>query len=355
MKKILLFLLLISSISFSQNASTYFPSNLGYKWYYKNVSLDSNNNPISGSTTYRIDSFAVIQMYKGLLANVVRFKDNLTSLNQNTPYNDTTYYNFQTTIAWVYTKILSRLPGFDTTGFGGFISSLENWYNIFRFANTINLSYIIFTKDTTIVINSVTLPLRVTLAGKRLNDENVTVETGTYPAKKFIITQRLGYLITFPITIEIPILTRPDTVYISSGIWVVKESIPFVKIDLSILGYPIIPIPGKVTQLTNPSIGITPISNIIPSNYKLYQNYPNPFNSISKIKYQISKVQIKNQKVKLDLFNSSGQIINILVNEEQEPGIYEVTFDGSNLSSGTYFYRLSIGDYSETKKLILLK
>jgi hypothetical protein len=95
-------------------------------------------------------------------------------------------------------------------------------------------------------------------------------------------------------------------------------------------------------------------NNIITS-YKVYQNYPNPFNSISKIKYQIAKTHIKNQKVQLIIYNSLGQEIEKLVNEEQEPGTYEVTFDGSNLPSGVYFYKLRTGNYTETMKMLMIK
>jgi hypothetical protein len=110
------------------------------------------------------------------------------------------------------------------------------------------------------------------------------------------------------------------------------------------------------------TIKVKKISTEIPSRFILYQNYPNPFNSISKIKYQISKIQIKNQKVKLAVYNSLGQVVAILINREQEPGTYEVTFDGNNLASGIYFYQLRTGDpdksgqvFVETKRFVLLK
>jgi hypothetical protein len=103
------------------------------------------------------------------------------------------------------------------------------------------------------------------------------------------------------------------------------------------------------------SVGLNNISTLIPNEFKLEQNYPNPFNPISKIKYQIAKTKIKNQKVQLIIYNSLGQEIETLVNETQEPGTYEVTFDGSNLASGVYFYRLETSDFVQTKKMILLK
>lgn len=106
------------------------------------------------------------------------------------------------------------------------------------------------------------------------------------------------------------------------------------------------------------------ISSNIPSEFKLFQNYPNPFNPVTNIKYQIARLangQIKNSYVKLEVFDVSGRIIKTLVNREQKPGEYSVEFDGSNLSSGIYFYRIQITNekggvlYVETKKAILIK
>jgi hypothetical protein len=102
-------------------------------------------------------------------------------------------------------------------------------------------------------------------------------------------------------------------------------------------------------------IGINPISVEVPNVFILEQNYPNPFNPISKIRYKISNTQIKNQIVKLIVYNSIGEEVAALVNEEQSPGTYEVTFDGSMIPSGVYFYRMNVGDFSETRKMVLIK
>jgi photosystem II stability/assembly factor-like uncharacterized protein len=96
-------------------------------------------------------------------------------------------------------------------------------------------------------------------------------------------------------------------------------------------------------------------NNEIPKEFILYQNYPNPFNSISKIKYQLSNIQIKNQKVKLIIYNSIGQKEMTLIDKVQGPGIYEVSFDGSNLASGIYFYQLQVNDFMQVKKMVLIK
>jgi hypothetical protein len=103
-------------------------------------------------------------------------------------------------------------------------------------------------------------------------------------------------------------------------------------------------------------IGINKISDIVPSSYSLQQNYPNPFNPVTKIKFDL-KTEVRSQKseVKLIIYDITGREIITLVNEQLNPGTYEVTFDGSNLPSGVYFYRLTSGNFVDTKKLILLK
>ncbi|MFH1195795.1 MAG: GEVED domain-containing protein [bacterium] len=89
-----------------------------------------------------------------------------------------------------------------------------------------------------------------------------------------------------------------------------------------------------------------------PSTFELFQNYPNPFNPTTVISYQlpvVSKVQIK-------VYDILGNEVETLVNETKEPGIYQVEFDGSNLSSGIYFYKLQTGNgLNIIKKLVLMK
>ena len=95
----------------------------------------------------------------------------------------------------------------------------------------------------------------------------------------------------------------------------------------------------------------SPQNQNLVNSFTLYQNYPNPFNPKSNIKYQIAKAGL----VSLFVYNILGRKIYELVNEYKSPGTYEIEFDGSDLSSGVYFYRLTSGKYSETKKLILMK
>jgi hypothetical protein len=102
---------------------------------------------------------------------------------------------------------------------------------------------------------------------------------------------------------------------------------------------------------TGNPMGIVPISTEIPKEYKLMQNYPNPFNPSTVISFQLLVVG----KVSLKVYDELGRELATLVNEKLNPGTYEVTFDGSKLTSGVYFYRLQSGEFTDTKRLVLLK
>ncbi len=92
------------------------------------------------------------------------------------------------------------------------------------------------------------------------------------------------------------------------------------------------------------------------NDFRLSQNYPNPFNPVTKINYTIpSNVNGEISNVKLIIYNNLGMEVKTLVNETQSAGNYEVNFNGENLSSGVYFYVLKAGNFTETKKMTLLK
>lgn len=105
------------------------------------------------------------------------------------------------------------------------------------------------------------------------------------------------------------------------------------------------------TGIISSPVNINSTSDYIPGKFDLRQNYPNPFNPKTIIKYQCPN----SNYVSLKVFNILGYEISTLVNERKNPGIYEVEFDGSNFSSGIYFYRLQTGNYIVTKSMMLLK
>jgi photosystem II stability/assembly factor-like uncharacterized protein len=108
---------------------------------------------------------------------------------------------------------------------------------------------------------------------------------------------------------------------------------------------------GILKTSTGGGIFVNNISTEVPDNYSLHQNYPNPFNPSTNIKFEI----LKNENVTLTIYDMLGREISTLVNEKLQPGTYEVTFDGSNLPSGAYFYKLTSGNFVETKKMLMIK
>ena len=105
----------------------------------------------------------------------------------------------------------------------------------------------------------------------------------------------------------------------------------------------------ELWKLTYEPTGIKIKSSAL--NFKLHQNYPNPFNSSSIITFSIPRKEM----VTLKIYDILGREVKILLNEEKAAGNYKVEFDASELSSGTYFYRLISGNYTDTKKFIVLK
>jgi hypothetical protein len=98
---------------------------------------------------------------------------------------------------------------------------------------------------------------------------------------------------------------------------------------------------------------LTPVENVntLPAAFQLSQNYPNPFNPSTIIEYSIPK----SQKVKIYVYDIAGREVAMLENAERTAGTYRIQFDAKLLASGVYYYRMTAGDYSETKKLIVLK
>ncbi len=107
--------------------------------------------------------------------------------------------------------------------------------------------------------------------------------------------------------------------------------------------------------LTTKNGGVTSVeeenSSITPNDFFLFQNYPNPFNPSTTISYSIPEIEF----VTLKIYNVLGSEVATLVNEEKPAGSYGVEFFKANLSSGIYFYRIQAGNFTSTKKMVLMK
>jgi len=98
-------------------------------------------------------------------------------------------------------------------------------------------------------------------------------------------------------------------------------------------------------------VGIQPSSTIVPEKFSLNQNFPNPFNPATTIKFDIRISAF----TKLTVFDALGREIETLVDEKLSPGSYSLVFDGSKFTSGVYFYRLTSENFTETKRMLMIK
>ncbi len=89
----------------------------------------------------------------------------------------------------------------------------------------------------------------------------------------------------------------------------------------------------------------------LPNQFKLIQNYPNPFNPSTKISYEVPKRTF----VRLQIFNILGQLVQTLVDEEKQPGAFNVSWNAGNVPSGVYFYRINAGSFVDTKKMVVIR
>jgi hypothetical protein len=107
----------------------------------------------------------------------------------------------------------------------------------------------------------------------------------------------------------------------------------------------------EIQDLASGTIGIDDDKALnVPQEYHLAQNYPNPFNPTTTIQFSIPK----KTDVKLIIFDLTGKVISTLIDRELVAGEYQLDWDGSQRASGIYFYRLDAGNFSQTKKMILL-
>ena len=105
--------------------------------------------------------------------------------------------------------------------------------------------------------------------------------------------------------------------------------------------------------------GISKNENEIPKTYNLYQNYPNPFNPSTSIKFDIPELPLikgaGGMFTTLTIFDILGKEVTTLIDEKLLPGRYEVNWNASDYASGVYFYKISAGEFTATKKMVLMK
>jgi hypothetical protein len=141
-------------------------------------------------------------------------------------------------------------------------------------------------------------------------------------------------------TVEVSVHFYPDLAIVGTG---------HVQIQIGTMHNPTIRTTMNLTATTEPSAvndQITPINS-----FKLVQNYPNPFNPTTKISFAIPQTT----NVTLKVYNITGNEVATLINQVKGAGTYNVEFNGKNLSSGVYFYKLTAGKFTAVRKMILLR
>ncbi len=108
---------------------------------------------------------------------------------------------------------------------------------------------------------------------------------------------------------------------------------------------------GGIMRTTNGGIGIITISSQIPKQFNLFQNYPNPFNPTTKFKFQMPK----SGNVKLTIYDITGKEVEVMLNEHLQAGTYEVDWNAAEYSSGVYFYSLITNEFTQTRKMVVIK
>jgi hypothetical protein len=142
-----------------------------------------------------------------------------------------------------------------------------------------------------------------------------------------------------------------DTLYTSVHVFtdLINEASAHVQIQVGTFNNPTVRSTLDFTFTTDPSVSVN--ENNLFNTYYLFQNYPNPFNPSTKINYNVGEPGL----VQLKIYNVLGVEVALLVNEQQNAGNYTIGFDAARLSSGVYFYSLSVNNFTQTRKMILEK
>ncbi len=352
--------LLALNFTYSQTASDFFPANTGTVWYSLGTPLDSLNNPIDSLKFFRADSFAVQTIYQGENSNLILSSYSGVDYIYFSPYFDSTFIKLDGSKAYEYLAFNEMIDSviafiFDSS-FISQLTTLDGWYPFIDFAATTNQQVELFSQDFSVNLDTLNINLRVKGLTERLPDESIEVPAGVFNTKKF--NNKISFFFLLQILPpplppqEFPFFTMERTIWIAENNWIVKEFYPATAYDFSQIGGQVINTPGFMFERTDNPLQVGVDDNSIAlSEFSLQQNYPNPFNPSTIINFEIPKSSF----VKLRVYNSLGQLVTTLVNETKAKGKYSVEFNGANLPSGVYIYRIETDNFSASRKMILMK
>jgi len=219
-------------------------------------------------------------------------------------------------------------------GLKGGIKPIGNWGGNWVFADTVDAPTYVDTIRTLKILNDQGIN-GDKVAGDHIWSLLKTMPAGT-PAGTFEFKYAMGY---------------PGVETQNSGSSYLDNEMGFgVNHSLMLQDGPTIEILHKF-GIQAPVTSVETENSLTPNTFLLSQNYPNPFNPSTTIKYSVPSAQF----VTLKVYNLLGQEVATLLNEEQNAGNYIAKFDASSLSSGIYFYTLKAGNFTDTKKMILMK
>jgi len=121
--------------------------------------------------------------------------------------------------------------------------------------------------------------------------------------------------------------------------------------SVNYIEFSVIPDNGDITLVKDGATSVEGLSEVLPKTSSLDQNYPNPFNPSTKIKFSVASSDF----VKLIIFDQAGSEVTTLVSEVLASGEYEKEWNAQGYASGVYYYQLTVGNKSDTKKLIILR
>jgi len=345
----LFILILLASFNFisAQQAEDFIPP-LESKWYFENTTLDSLNNPVDSLTFFSTDSVAFETNFEGRTAVAVITRESHPDAE---PFIDTNYVHASGSDAWLYMKTFGAADSIDSDSLGiaAFLASFQGWYPVFRFSQAENVEYDIVKRDTTFLLDTLEVPIRIHVTGRRLADETITTPAGTFLCKKFLISPVIGIVLS-PTIPPIPLINMLDTMWIAEDRWIVKNITPSSELSFSLFGGPSIFLPGSAREMITQPTSVQDNRDVV-INYSLGQNYPNPFNPETRISYSLPEESY----VRLSVFNSMGEKVAELFSGEKPAGNHVITFNADKFSTGVYYYRIETEKFTHTRKMILLK
>jgi hypothetical protein len=329
---------LISTSALFSQASNYFPNSIGTTWTYDAVMLGAGDTVMPGSEYREVDSIASFSAVDGKDAYMIQSR-----LESGVP-SGSSYFAFEGANALAYLPSLP--PPLDTM----IDAPPPQWLTSFKFNSTPVIPWTIFDWDTTITLDTITFPIAIRISGERVGlNDIVDVPAGSFTAARFNIIEQIG---TKVFNIFVPLFSMVDTFWIVQKTWIVKHSRSAVSVEVPTGTDTIsLSIPGVRRELIAFNPNVVNEEDVLPQGVRLFQNYPNPFNPSTVMSYQLPV----NSWVTIKIYNTLGEEVATLVDGHQVSGYRFAEWNASGMSSGIYHVRMTAGNFSDVRKIVLLK